>query len=62
MRLTSVVTRVSYAHASDEMSGRTGERGKGSGDVKSDDLAEVRRTLWKAADELQANSTLTPAD
>jgi hypothetical protein len=30
--------------------------------VKSDHLAEVRRTLWKAADELQANSTLTPAD
>ncbi|MCA9855951.1 MAG: SAM-dependent DNA methyltransferase [Dehalococcoidia bacterium] len=31
-------------------------------DVKSEDLAEVRRTLWKAADELRANSTLTPAD
>lgn len=30
--------------------------------MKSDDLAEVRRTLWKAADELRANSTLTPAD
>ena len=30
--------------------------------LKSDDLAEVRRTLWKAADELRANSTLTPAD
>jgi type I restriction enzyme M protein len=30
--------------------------------VKSEDLAEVRRTLWKAADELRANSTLTPAD
>ena len=30
--------------------------------MKSDDLSEVRRTLWKAADELRANSTLTPAD
>ena len=30
--------------------------------MKSEDLAEVRRTLWKAADELRANSTLTPAD
>ncbi len=30
--------------------------------MKSDDLAHVRRTLWKAADELRANSTLTPAD
>jgi type I restriction enzyme M protein len=30
--------------------------------VKSEDLAEVRRTLWKAADELRANSSLTPAD
>jgi type I restriction enzyme M protein len=30
--------------------------------VRSDDLSEVRRTLWKAADELRANSTLTPAD
>jgi len=30
--------------------------------LKSDDLSEVRRTLWKAADELRANSTLTPAD
>ncbi len=30
--------------------------------MRSDDLAEVRRTLWKAADELRANSTLTPAD
>ena len=26
--------------------------------VKSSDLAEVRRTLWKAADELRANSRL----
>jgi type I restriction enzyme M protein len=30
--------------------------------VKSDDLAEVRRTLWKAADELRANSTLSPSE
>jgi type I restriction enzyme M protein len=30
--------------------------------LKSEDLAEVRRTLWRAADELRANSTLTPAD
>ncbi|MFZ6005156.1 MAG: type I restriction-modification system subunit M [Actinomycetota bacterium] len=30
--------------------------------MKSEDLAEVRRTLWKAADELRANSSLTPAD
>jgi type I restriction enzyme M protein len=30
--------------------------------VKTSDLAEVRRTLWKAADELRANSSLTPAD
>jgi type I restriction enzyme M protein len=30
--------------------------------LKSDDLSEVRRTLWRAADELRANSTLTPAD
>ncbi len=30
--------------------------------MKSDDLSQVRRTLWKAADELRANSTLTPAD
>jgi type I restriction enzyme M protein len=30
--------------------------------VKGDDLSEVQRTLWKAADELRANSTLTPAD
>jgi type I restriction enzyme M protein len=30
--------------------------------VDSTDLAEVRRTLWKAADELRANSSLTPAD
>jgi type I restriction enzyme M protein len=30
--------------------------------VKSDDLADVRRTLWKAADELRANSTLSPSE
>jgi len=30
--------------------------------LKSEDLSEVRKTLWKAADELRANSTLTPAD
>jgi len=30
--------------------------------VKSNDLAEVRRTLWAAADQLRANSTLTPAE
>ena len=30
--------------------------------MKSKDLAQVRRTLWRAADELRANSTLTPAD
>jgi len=34
---------------------------EGSG-VKSTDLAEVRRTLWKAADELRANSTLSPSE
>jgi type I restriction enzyme M protein len=30
--------------------------------VDSTDLAEVRRTLWKAADEMRANSTLGPAE
>ena len=30
--------------------------------MKSDDLADVRRTLWKAADELRANSTLSPSE
>lgn len=30
--------------------------------MNSDDLAEVRRTLWAAADQLRANSTLTPTD
>lgn len=30
--------------------------------MKSDDLVEVRRTLWKAADELRANSTLAPSE
>jgi type I restriction enzyme M protein len=28
--------------------------------MNSDDLAQVRNTLWKAADELRANSTLAP--
>ena len=30
--------------------------------MKSDDLAQVRRTLWTAADEMRANSTLSPAE
>lgn len=30
--------------------------------VKSRDLAKVRATLWKAADELRANSTLAPSE
>ena len=30
--------------------------------MDSSDLAEVRRTLWAAADQLRANSTLTPTD
>lgn len=30
--------------------------------MKSDELARVRRTLWSAADELRANSTLSPAE
>lgn len=30
--------------------------------MQSSDLAEVRRTLWKAADELRANSTLAPSE
>jgi type I restriction enzyme M protein len=30
--------------------------------LKTDDLAQVRRTLWAAADELRANSTLSPAE
>ena len=30
--------------------------------MKSEDLSEVQRTLWKAADELRANSSLTPSD
>ena len=30
--------------------------------MKTDDLARVRRTLWAAADELRANSTLSPAE
>lgn len=28
--------------------------------MKTDDLNQVRTTLWKAADELRANSTLAP--
>ena len=28
--------------------------------MKTDDLNHVRSTLWKAADELRANSTLAP--
>lgn len=30
--------------------------------MQSTDLAEVRKTLWKAADELRANSSLAPAE
>jgi len=30
--------------------------------VRSNDLGQVRRTLWKAADELRANSTLSPSE
>ena len=30
--------------------------------MKTGDLAQVRRTLWKAADELRANSTLSPSE
>lgn len=30
--------------------------------MKSDELARVRRTLWAAADELRANSALSPAE
>ena len=30
--------------------------------MKTDELARVRRTLWAAADELRANSTLSPAE
>src|SRR4051794_24766068 len=30
--------------------------------MKTDDLAQVRRTLWRAADELRATSTLSPSD
>ena len=30
--------------------------------MRSNDLAQVRRTLWKAADELRANSTLSPSE
>lgn len=30
--------------------------------LKSKELARARRTLWSAADELRANSTLSPAE
>ncbi len=30
--------------------------------MKTNDLSQVRRTLWSAADELRANSTLSPAE
>ncbi len=30
--------------------------------MKSDNLAQVRRTLWTAADQMRANSTLSPAE
>ena len=30
--------------------------------MRSNDLGQVRRTLWKAADELRANSTLSPSE
>lgn len=30
--------------------------------MKSEDLGNVRKTLWKAADELRANSTLSPSE
>lgn len=30
--------------------------------MKTDELAQVRRTLWSAADELRANSTLAPSE
>jgi len=36
--------------------------GDGHQHVRTDDLANVRRTLWAAADELRANSTLSPAE
>lgn len=32
------------------------------GSEQSTDLAEVRRTLWAAADELRSNSTLAPSE
>jgi len=38
------------------------ERRREHQSVKSEDLSEVQRTLWKVADELRANSTLTPSD
>ena len=30
--------------------------------MHSNDLTQVRRTLWKAADELRANSTLSTSE
>ena len=36
--------------------------GNGEGRMRSNDLGQVRRTLWKAADELRANSTLSPSE
>jgi type I restriction enzyme M protein len=30
--------------------------------VDSTDLADIRRTLWAAADQLRANSTLAPSE
>lgn len=43
-------------------SGDTDPIGSERESVHSNDLAEVRRTLWKAADELRANSSLSPSD
>jgi type I restriction-modification system DNA methylase subunit len=37
-------------------------RGTGRQDVKSSELAEVRKTLWAAADQMRANSSLGPAE
>ena len=30
--------------------------------MRTDDIADVKRTLWSAADEVRANSRLTPAE
>ena len=55
---------VSQVHGVVEASaamGRSPVRTSGSGKgISSSDLAEVRRTLWAAADQLRANSTLGP--